>query len=183
LNIKKPIAILIAAVTIAGFATPFYGQAYAQTVQTQSTIEQKVIKAGMRYLGTPYEYGSSRSNTRTFDCSDFTRQAFLDGARIKIPGNSRTQAEYVKQIGKTTTKWETLKPGSLMFFMSYRGTKASNYPRLNKSNQRITHVGIYIGNGKMLHTYSKDSGGVRVDKIDGTHWEYRFIFGGSAIKK
>ena len=30
----------------------------------------------------------------------------------------------------------------------------------------------------MLHTYSEKSGGVRVDGIEGTHWEYRFLFGG-----
>lgn len=69
-----------------------------------------------------------------------------------------------------------------MFFMSYKGSRASSYARINKFNQRITHVGIYLGNGKMLHTFSKASGGVRIDSISGKHWEHRFIFGGSAIR-
>lgn len=40
---------------------------------------QQVIEAGKKYMGTPYEFGSNRSNTRTFDCSDFVRQAFWEG--------------------------------------------------------------------------------------------------------
>lgn len=146
---------------------------------TSSSVS-KIIAAGKKYMGTPYEFGSSRSNTRTFDCSDFVRQAFKDGAGITLPSDSRGQASYVKSNGGTTTNWRNLKPGDLMFFMEYRGTSSSSYPS-NKSNQRVTHVGIYLGDGKILHTYSKDSGGVRIDSIAGRHWENRFIFGGSAL--
>ncbi|MGG4034090.1 SH3 domain-containing C40 family peptidase [Paenibacillus cisolokensis] len=142
---------------------------------------EAVIAAGMKYLGTPYEYGSSRSNTRTFDCSDFVRQAFLDGVGLKLPADSRSQGKYVKDKGGIKTNWRNLKRGDLMFFMSYRGSKASAYAGVNKSTARITHVGIYLGDGKVLHTYSKESGGVRVDSIVGKHWEYRFLYGGSAL--
>ncbi|MNP51573.1 hypothetical protein D3C76_1459050 [compost metagenome] len=69
-----------------------------------------------------------------------------------------------------------------MFFMSYKGSKASDYRGINKSTARITHNGIYLGNGKILQTYSKESGGVRIDKIEGTQWEKRFLFGGSVLK-
>ncbi len=148
---------------------------------SSSEVVNKIIAAGKKYLGTPYEFGSDRSNTRTFDCSDFTRQAFKEGAGITLPSDSRGQAGYVKSLGGTTTNWRNLKPGDLMFFMSYKGTKASAYPS-NKSNQRITHTGIYLGDGKIMHTYSKTSGGVRIDSIAGKHWEHRFVFGGSALK-
>ncbi|UUZ86488.1 C40 family peptidase [Paenibacillus sp. P26] len=133
------------------------------------------MSAGKKYLGTPYEYASSRSNTNTFDCSDFVRQAFKDALGITLPSDSRGQASYVKAKGNITTDWHNLKPGDLMFFMDYKGTKASAYPA-DKSNQRISHVGIYLGNGQILHTYSKTSGGVRIDSIAGKHWEYRFVF-------
>lgn len=144
-------------------------------------VRQKVIEAGKDYMGTPYEFGSSRSNTKTFDCSDFVRQAFMDGAGIILPKNSRTQAEYVKELGNTTTNWRQLKPGDILFFMSFKGTDRSDYAGIDKSRQRITHNGIYLGNGKILHTYSNESGGVRIDNIEGKHWEYRFVFGGSAL--
>lgn len=150
--------------------------------QPISGTSKSIIDAGMKYLGTPYVFGSSRSNTQTFDCSDFVRQAYKDGAGVILPGNSRTQADYVKKIGTTTTNWRDLKPGDIMFFMSYKGSKSNNYSGINKSSQRITHNGIYLGNGKILHTYSEKSGGVRIDTIDGKHWEYRFVFGGSVLK-
>ncbi|WP_397379534.1 C40 family peptidase [Paenibacillus sp. YYML68] len=153
----------------------------ATTATDSTALRNKIIEAGKAYLGTPYEYSSSRDNTRTFDCSDFVRQAFKDGAGITLPSDSRSQGDYVRSIGKTSTSWSQLKPGDLMFFMEYRGTSASLYPS-DKSGQRITHVGIYLGNGQILHTYSKDSGGVRIDSIAGKSWEARFIFGGSALK-
>jgi len=144
----------------------------------RAAAAELAIAAGMKYLGTPYEFGSSRNDTRTFDCSDFVRQAFLDGIGLKLPGDSRSQGAYVKEIGKTKDDWRSLQRGDLMFFMSYQGSKASDYANVDKSSARITHVGIYLGDGKMLHTYSEKSGGVRVDGIEGTHWEYRFLFGG-----
>lgn len=147
---------------------------------SNSKIITSVIQAGKSYLGTPYEYGSDRSNTLTFDCSDFVRQAFIDGAGITLPSDSRQQGDYVRKIGKTTTNWKDLKVGDLMFFMDYKGTSKSAYPS-NTANQRISHAGIYLGDGKILHTYSKESGGVRIDSIENRHWEYRFIFGGSAL--
>ncbi|ANE45570.1 hydrolase Nlp/P60 [Paenibacillus swuensis] len=142
---------------------------------------EAVISAGKRYLGTPYEFGSSRDTTRTFDCSDFVRQAFKDGLNLKLPADSRGQGDYVKARGSYKRQWGQLKRGDLVFFMSYKGSKASSYAGINKSAQRITHVGIYLGNGQVMHTYSKEAGGVRVDSIQGKHWEYRMIFGGSAI--
>jgi len=142
---------------------------------------EKVISAGMGYLGTPYEYGSNRNTTTTFDCSDFVRQAFMDGVGIKLPADSRGQGSYVKNKGNAQSNWRELKRGDIMFFMSYKGTSASSYTGINNSTAKITHDGIYLGDGKVLHTYSKESGGVTISNIAGTHWEHRFLFGGSAL--
>ncbi len=141
---------------------------------------ERTIAAGMNYLGTPYEYGSDRGNTLTFDCSDFTRQIFMEGMGITLPADSRQQGTYVKDKGAVVKDWQKLKRGDLMFFMSYKGTKESSYKGVNKSTATITHTAIYLGDGKILHTYSKESGGVKVDSIDNKHWEYRFLYGGSA---
>jgi len=143
---------------------------------------EAIITAGKKYMGTPYEFGSSRTSTRTFDCSDFVRQAYLEGVKIKLPGDSRSQAAYAKSNGRIVRRWQDLKPGDIMFFMSYRGSKASNYKGIDKMKQRVTHDGIYLGNGKVLHTYSKESGGVRIDDFRGRHWEYRFLYGGSIVQ-
>lgn len=151
------------------------------TSTSKSTKVEAIIKAGLGYLGTPYEYGSNRSSTATFDCSDFIRRIFIKGANLTLPADSRQQGEYVKNKGNTTTSWRQLNRGDLMYFMAYKGTSASNYTGINKSIQRITHTGIYLGDGKILHTHSSKTGGVRVDSIAGKHWEYRFMFGGSFL--
>lgn len=184
---KKTIVVGLVLSTLSlGSTIPnFTDTAYAATATAQiqaNSVRQNVINKGMKYLGTPYEFGSSRSNTRTFDCSDFVRQAYKEGAGITLPPYSRSQGAYIKKNGRYTTNWRDLKPGDIMFFMSYKGSKASDYSGINKSNQRITHNGIYLGNGKILQTYSIKSGGVRIDSIAGKHWEYRFLYGGSVLK-
>ncbi|CAM3551221.1 MULTISPECIES: C40 family peptidase [Paenibacillaceae] len=186
---KKIAAIGLITSTLVVSPLFYQGQAYAASQNQQdikltniSSVRHSVISSGKKYLGTPYEFGSSRSNTRTFDCSDFVRQAYLEGAKIKLPADSRKQGDYVKKNGTVTTDWRKLKPGDIMFFMSYKGSKDSNYRGIDKSKERITHNGIYLGNGKILHTYSKKSGGVRIDTIEGKQWEKRFLFGGSILK-
>lgn len=140
-----------------------------------------VIAAGNKYLGTPYEFGSDRGTTTTFDCSDLVRQAFKDALELVLPADSRQQGDYVRANNPVSADWHTLKRGDLMFFMEYAGAGASNYANKSPFGETITHVGIYLGNGQILHTYSKESGGVRVDNIAGTAWEYRFLYGGSAL--
>ncbi len=144
---------------------------------------ESIIEAGFRYLGTPYKFGSDRDTTTTFDCSDFVRQAFLDGIGITLPSDSRKQGTYVRELhnDKVVTDWTKLKRGDLMFFMSYKGSHASDYANVSWSKETITHVGIYLGNGEILHTYSEESGGVRTNKITDGKWKERFLFGGSAI--
>ncbi|NGM85157.1 C40 family peptidase [Paenibacillus sp. 7124] len=146
---------------------------------TSQTIEA-VIAKGMAYLGTPYEFGSSRSDTSTFDCSDFIRQIYLEGMNIKLPADSRQQGGWVKQNSSAVTDISNLKRGDLMFFMSYRGSSPAAYAGIDKSAQRITHVALYLGDGQILHTYSISSGGVRVDKLSAS-WTSRFLFGGSVV--
>lgn len=146
---------------------------------TTSAAMERVIQSAVKYLGTPYEFGSNRSSTRTFDCSDFVRRVFYEGTGRILPGNSRSQAKHVRDLGNATRSWSQINRGDLVFFMEYRGTSKSNYTGIDILNQRITHVGIYLGDGRILHTYG--AGGVRADQMRGTHWEYRMVFGGSAL--
>ncbi len=148
---------------------------------SQAAAIENIIAAGMKYVGTPYEFGSDRNTTTTFDCSDFVRTAFREGASVTLPSDSRQQGTFVKSKGGVVTDWHQLKRGDLMFFMAYKGSQASDYSAVNKTTATITHVGIYLGNGQVLHTYSTASGGVRTSDIANTHWDYRFLFGGSAL--
>ncbi|WP_243767699.1 C40 family peptidase [Paenibacillus agricola] len=163
--------------TSSSYLTTSYIEPYKQL--SRAVAAQKVIDAGSRYLGVPYEFASSRNDTSTFDCSDFVRQAFLDGIKQQLPGDSRNQAVLVKSIGTTSSNWQQLKKGDLVFFMAYKGYTPASYASVNKATETVTHVGIYLGDGRMLHTYSQASGGVRIDTIAGSQWELRFLFGGS----
>lgn len=147
-------------------------------------IAERAIAVGLSYLGTPYEFGSSRNDTSTFDCSDFVRQAFLESVQLALPGNSRQQAEFVRKLhdDNVSTDWRSLKRGDLMFFMAYKGYAASAYAGVDRLKEPVKHVGIYLGDGKVLHTYSVSSGGVRIDDIAGTQWELRFLFGASPVR-
>ncbi|MNL72947.1 hypothetical protein D3C87_1983440 [compost metagenome] len=68
-----------------------------------------------------------------------------------------------------------------MFFMDYKGSSDSAYAGIDKSTARITHVAMYLGDGKLLQTYSVASGGVRVDNLSAS-WMKRFLYGGSVIR-
>jgi peptidoglycan endopeptidase LytE len=127
------------------------------TQQAPSDLANKVIKIGEKYMGTKYKYGSSSSSTKTFDCSSFTQRVFKE-AGITLPRDSRQQST----VGTTVSK-KNLQKGDLLFM------KAS----ANSSSDRITHVAIYAGNGKILHTYG--SPGVTYSKYDGTNWEKRVV--------
>ncbi|WP_243735023.1 C40 family peptidase [Paenibacillus turpanensis] len=158
-----------------------YVSVSAAASQSKSALIDKVVQAGMNYLGTPYEFGSNRNTTKTFDCSDLVRHIYKEGADIVIPTNSRSQGDFIKDNGTVVKSISQLKRGDLIFFMAYKGIDGSNYEEINKSSQRITHVAMYLGNGKMLNTYSNKSGGVIIDTLD-SHWVHRFLFGGSVIK-
>lgn len=146
---------------------PFFGEPYNITAANYAK----------RYLGTPYEYGSNRKLDNTFDCSDLVQWSYHKGTGLQLPLSSRTQADYIKKFGRHRfNDWKRAAVGDLLFFTDYRGSKASDYA--NRSTT-ISHVGISLGNGYMIHTASQRSGGVRIDNIYKTpHLQYRFIYMG-----
>lgn len=142
-----------------------------------------VIGKGWDYYGTSYQLGSDRNNPKTFDCSDFTRWIHLITLGMDLPKTSSTQWAYVKKFSKRKyTDLSQAKRGDLLFFMGYRGWQKSDYNGINVKAQPVSHVGVYLGDGLMLHTASQKTGGVRYDRIKGSHLEYRFIGGGKVIQ-
>lgn len=141
-----------------------------------------VIAMASMYMGRPYEYGSDRSEPSTFDCSDFTRWSYLASLGMDIPMDSRSQARYV-QAYSNRVFWNIgeAKRGDLLFFISYHGGSPENYAHANKQLGNITHVGISLGDGRMIHTASAKTGGVRIDPVLGNHLQYRFVLGGSVL--
>ncbi|MDR9856286.1 C40 family peptidase [Paenibacillus sp. VCA1] len=165
----------------AGSSKPEENTSTPKPSQNASAAIEKVIQTGMKYLGTPYEFGSDRNTTTTFDCSDFIRQIFKEGAGLVLPADSRQQGAWIKEKSTPVYDVSGLKRGDILFFMSYKGSSSAAYQGINKSKERITHVALYLGDGKLLHTYSQKAGGVVVTDFTNS-WKYRFLYGGSVLK-
>ncbi|MFB5762982.1 C40 family peptidase [Paenibacillus medicaginis] len=153
--------------------------AYTGTDVSEAT--ETVIATGMSYLGTPYEFGSDRNTTDTFDCSDFIRQIFLEGLGYQLPADSRQQGSWVQQNSEPVYDISLLKRGDLVFF-DYASSRAEAEAGLGLPNSTISHVAIYLGNNQLLHTFSAAAGGVKVTDFSKT-WQDHFLFGGSVADR
>lgn len=148
----------------------------------QGNYAENVISQAAMYYGTPYEFSSDRSDPSTFDCSDFTRWVYLSSLGMEIPKDSRSQAIYVQTFSnRTYTSIDQAQRGDLLFFVSYKGNDPNKYVGVDKSIGSITHVGLSLGNGKIIHTASAATGGVRIDDVANNHLTYRFVLGGSVL--
>ena len=96
-----------------------------------------IAQAAIAKIGTPYS---------VMDCSDLSQYAYAQ-AGVSIPGTSVTQAQYCYNNGYTISS-SALQPGDLVFW-----SKTSC--RCGRWNE-IHHVGIYIGNGRIVDASSKN---------------------------
>lgn len=111
---------------------------------------EEMIDLAHRFLGVTYTWGGVSSFG--FDCSGFTQM--LERQRgIEMPRDADLQAAW---SGVIAVKREDLKPGDLLFFGS--------------SAARITHTGMYIGNGEFIHDTTHDHPGVQISRIDDMPW-------------
>ena len=118
---------------------------------------KQIIKTAEKYIGTPHCMGGTTK--KCMDCSGLTYVSFAKN-KIEITHNSQEQARY----GRIVFNPGDLKKGDLVFFTKSYST--SDY---------ITHVGIYLGNGKFIH--ASTSSGVIVTPLDNPWWSQRFVFG------
>lgn len=100
-----------------------------------------MIARARRHLGTPYVFGAPVGTTRIFDCSTFTKHVFAESG-IWLPRTSRMQGKMGKRVSV-----RDLQKGDLLFFY---------YPGRYRSNRIVGHVGIYMGNGRMIHSFPPD---------------------------
>lgn len=119
------------------------------TDATPLTIPQ-MIDLAHRFLGTTYTWGGVSSFG--FDCSGFTQM--LERQRgIEMPRDAGIQAAW---SGVVPVKRADLQPGDLLYFGS--------------SPAKITHTGMYIGNGKFIHDTTHDHPGVQISVLDDQPW-------------
>ncbi|GFO65478.1 C40 family peptidase [Geomonas paludis] len=105
-----------------------------------------------RYLGTPYRFGGEGADG--IDCSSFVQQVF-HANQIDLPRTAREQIN----VGSDVAPGE-LRKGDLVFFQTY-----AQYP---------SHVGIYLGDGKMIHA-SSGKGEVTISDMNSDYYRPRYL--------
>lgn len=112
-----------------------------------------LVAEAARWLGVPYKYAGN--DKKGVDCSGLTSQVFLKTLNVKMPRSSREQQQWCTNIKK-----ENLQPGDLVFFAT------------GSNRNRVSHVGIYIGNGDIIHASS--SRGVIISNLGETYYLSRY---------
>lgn len=114
----------------------------------------ELVVAAMNFIGLPYRRGGG--NEEGFDCSGFTRHIFGLSLGLTLPRRSDEQA---RSSALTSVAREELKPGDLVFF--------------NTLKRAFSHVGIYVGEGKFIHS-PRTGGDVRIEDMRNSYWTNRF---------
>lgn len=109
-------------------------------------VRNKLVSFARKQIGDPYRAGHSGPDA--FDCSGLVRYVYKQITGKTLPHYSRAQYQQVQKIKKRNAQ-----PGDLVFF--FQGG--------------AHHVGIYIGNGKMIDAPSAGKK-VRVSPISGSWW-------------
>lgn len=108
-----------------------------------SATRTAIVAYAKQFLGNPYVYGGT-SLTNGADCSGFTQSVFAHFG-ITTGRSSRDQAAKGKEISMSA-----IQPGDLLFYAS---------------GSYINHVGIYIGDGKIIHS-SNPTTGITITKYN-----------------
>ncbi len=136
-----------------GFVSIAQGEGSAESISSETT--EAIIAEAQKLLGVPYLWGGM--SAKGVDCSGLVRishimngillprnasQQVKCGDRVEVPRQARNDRE-AELRQEMLTRIENLERGDLVFF----GT-----PATDEKPMRITHVGIYLGEGKIIHS-------------------------------
>ena len=128
----------------------------ARLDQVRQSVGEKastLVFTAIGFLGVPYRRGGNTVETG-FDCSGFVKAMYEQTLGKILPRKAEQQAAATEKIDRAD-----LQPGDLVFF--------------NTMRRAFSHVGIYIGEGKFVHS-PKPGSEVRVDNMAGSYWSRRF---------
>jgi cell wall-associated NlpC family hydrolase len=124
-----------------------------QVRQTVTDRASNLVMNAMGFLGVPYRRGGNDAESG-FDCSGFVRAMYEQTVGLLLPRRANEQAAATEKIDKAD-----LQPGDLVFF--------------NTMRRAFSHVGIYVGDGKFIHS-PKPGAQVRVEDMRVSYWQRRF---------
>jgi hypothetical protein len=134
------------------------GRAYIARVSdrladTVTGKSEELINRAMEVIGVRYRWDAELPQSG-LDGSSFVGYVFKDKLGFLLPRKSTQMSRVGKPIGR-----DELQPGDLVFFNTMRLT--------------FSHVGIYVGDNKFIHSPSKGTS-VRVDDLGSLYWDKRF---------
>ncbi|MBY9082417.1 C40 family peptidase [Paenibacillus sp. HN-1] len=128
------------------------GVVMAFTLGTGSAFaDSKMDTVISKTIGISYKTGGT--TTAGFDCSGYTKYVFTK-LGLSLPRTS--QAQY--NVGSSVSRSQ-LRSGDLVFF--------------NTTGRGVSHVGIYVGNGKFAN--SSSSHGVTISSLSQSYWASRYV--------
>jgi cell wall-associated NlpC family hydrolase len=118
-----------------------------------------VVETATGAMGTPYQWGGTGANGGGFDCSGLIQYAYRQHG-VALPRTSRDQARMGVAVDREMSK---LAPGDILTFSNSGGP--------------VTHVALYIGDGKIIHSAT---GGVQISVLSptdsyGKWWHKRWV--------
>lgn len=132
----------------------------AQPIQSGASPRVAFIDAAKEYLGTPYVSGGS--SNRGMDCSGLIFRAAIEGPSRSVPRTVQALSDFAHHIPDIS-----MEPGDILFF--------------NTTGQ-LSHVGIYLGNGKFIHAASAGpKTGVIISNLSESYWKRAYRFAGSIL--
>lgn len=114
---------------------------------------QDIMLQALGLIGVTYRWGGN-SPESGLDCSGFIRYVFQQSMNIALPHN----AFAISRLGEDVDK-DALKPGDLVFF--------------NTLGRKFSHVGIYLGDDRFIHSPSKGSK-IQIVRLSDAYWATRF---------
>lgn len=129
------------------------GEQVSQAGRVVSSTASDLVVNAMGFLGVPYKRGGNSAESG-FDCSGFVKAMFEQTAGLVLPRRAADQAAATQSITKSE-----LQPGDLVFFNTLRSA--------------FSHVGIYVGDNKFIHS-PRTGSVVRVEDMRIGYWSSRF---------
>ncbi len=129
------------------------GEQVSQASRIVTDTASSLVLNAMSMLGVPYKRGGN-SLESGFDCSGFVKAMYEQTVGLVLPRRSADQAAATVPIDKSE-----LQPGDLVFFNTLRAT--------------FSHVGIYVGDHKFIHS-PRTGSVVRVEDMRINYWNTRF---------
>ena len=129
------------------------GNVAANQVNNVTSAAGEIVVSAMGFLGLPYKRGGNSFDTG-FDCSGFVKALYAQTLGKVLPRSAAEQAAQTTKIDSTD-----LQPGDLVFF--------------NTMRRAFSHVGIYVGDGKFIHS-PKPGAEVRIEDMHTKYWDKRY---------